>query len=140
MRARGNKTLQNAGKVLYNAKYKMGRCTHRPDYRVERGMMHMGTKRRRRRFLTPAAALRLVIAAVCVYLLVALICVQMDIVSKRQQLDNITAQVQAQQAANQELQRTVDAGDEAAYMERVARDKLGYAYPGEKVYIDMAGQ
>ena len=46
-----------------------------------------------------AAALRLVIAAVCVYLLVALICVQMDIVSKRQQLDNITAQVQAQQAA-----------------------------------------
>ena len=131
--------MQNAGKVLYNAKYKMGRCTHRPDYRV-RGMMHMGTKRRRRHFLTPAAALRLVIAAVCVYLLVALICVQMDIVSKRQQLDNITAQVQAQQAANQELQRTVDAGDEAAYMERVARDKLGYAYPGEKVYIDMAGQ
>ena len=64
----------------------------------------------------------------------------MDIVSKRQQLENLTQQVQAQQAENQELQRIVEAGDEAAYMERMAREKLRYVRPDERVYIDMSGK
>ena len=45
----------------------------------------------------------------------------------------------AQEAANTELQRTLDSGDEAAYMERIARDKLGYVLPGEHIYVDMSG-
>lgn len=76
----------------------------------------------------------------CAYLVFSLVSVQMDIVTQRQQLDNITAQVEAQQAKNQELRRTLDADDEASYMERVARDKLGYAKPSERVYVDMSGQ
>ena len=43
------------------------------------------------------------------------------------------------EAANTELQRTLDSGDEAAYMERIARDKLGYVLPGEHIYVDMSG-
>lgn len=74
------------------------------------------------------------------YLLVSLVYVQMDIVSKTQQLDNLAGQVEAQQAANQELQRTLDVEDEAAYMERVAREKLGYARPDERLYVDMSGK
>ena len=53
---------------------------------------------------------------------------------KRQQLENPTQQVAAQEAANTELQRTLDSGDEAAYMEHIARDKLGYVLPGEHIY------
>ena len=26
-----------------------------------------------------------------------------------------------------------------AYMERIARDKLGYVLPGEHIYVDMSG-
>ena len=85
-------------------------------------------------------ALRFLIAGICIYLAVTFISVQMDIVSKRQQLENLTQQVQAQQAENQELQRIVEAGDEAAYMERMAREKLGYVRPDERVYIDMSGK
>ena len=51
----------------------------------------------------------------------------------------MTQQVAAQEAANTELQRTLDSGDEAAYMERIARDKLGYVLPGEHIYVDMSG-
>ena len=68
-----------------------------------------------------------------------LVFAQIDIVSKRQQLENLTQQVAAQEAANTELQRTLDSGDEAAYMERIARDKLGYVLPGEHIYVDMSG-
>ena len=76
---------------------------------------------------------------VCIYLCVSLVFAQIDIVSKRQQLENLTQQVAAQEAANTELQRTLDSGDEAAYMERIARDKLGYVLPGEHIYVDMSG-
>lgn len=100
----------------------------------------MRTKQRRKHFFTPAIALRFLIAGICIYLAVTFISVQMDIVSKRQQLENLTQQVQAQQAENQELQRIVEAGDEAAYMERMAREKLGYVRPDERVYIDMSGK
>ena len=100
----------------------------------------MRTKQRRKYFFTPATALRFLIAGICIYLAVTFISVQMDIVSKRQQLENLTQQVQAQQAENQELQSIVEAGDEAAYMERMAREKLGYVRPDERVYIDMSGK
>lgn len=88
----------------------------------------------------PALALRLGLAGLVIYLLVSLVYVQMDIVSKTQQLENLTSQVSSQQAANQELQRTLDVDDEADYLERVAREKLGYARPGERLYVDMSGK
>lgn len=93
-----------------------------------------------RKFSLSALALRLGLVGLFVYLLVSLVYVQMDIVSKTQQLDNLAGQVEAQQAANQELQRTLDVEDEAAYMERVAREKLGYARPDERLYVDMSGK
>lgn len=84
-------------------------------------------------------AVRIGLVCVCIYLCVSLVFAQIDIVSKRQQLENLTQQVAAQEAANTELQRTLDSGDEAAYMERIARDKLGYVLPGEHIYVDMSG-
>ncbi len=86
-----------------------------------------------------ALALRIGLVCVCGYLCVALVFAQIDIVSKRQQLENLEQQAQAQQAANEELRRVLDSSDEAAYMERIARDKLGYALPGEHIYVDMSG-
>lgn len=97
-------------------------------------------QRMKRKLPLGAVTLRAGLVLLCAYLVFSLVSVQMDIVTKRQQLDNVTAQVEAQQAKNQELRRTLDADDEASYMERVARDKLGYAKPSERVYVDMSGQ
>ena len=74
------------------------------------------------------------------YLAGALITTQVEIVAKRQQLENITQQVNAQTAENMELQRTLESDDENAYIERVAREKLGYALPDERVFVDMSGK
>ncbi len=94
----------------------------------------------KRKMAQSAVALRVWLAGLLLYLVVSLVYVQIDIVSKRQQLDNLTQQVAVQQAQNQELQRTLDVDDEAAYMERVAREKLGYAKPDERLYVDMSGK
>ena len=99
--------------------------------------MQRTAKQKKKKF--SAWAIRLGLVCVCVYLGVYLISVQMEIIAKRQQLDNVNQQVSAQQAENEELQRTLDTDDEAAYMERLARTKLGYALPNERVFIDMSG-
>ena len=100
-------------------------------------MAHRARKQRKSGF--SALALRIGLIGVCGYLCVALVFAQIDIVSKRQQLQNLEQQAQAQQAANEELRRVLDASDEAAYMERIAREKLGYVLPGEHIYVDMSG-
>ena len=87
-----------------------------------------------------ALALRAGLVAVLVYLTIMLIATQVDIVAKRQQLEHITQQTTLQAANNLELRRTLESGNEDAYIERVAREKLGYALPDERVFIDMSGK
>lgn len=103
----------------------------------EKGLWQRESANRKKAFRP--LAVRIGLVCVCIYLCVSLVFAQIDIVSKRQQLENLTQQVAAQEAANTELQRTLDSGDEAAYMERIARDKLGYVLPGEHIYVDMSG-
>ena len=87
----------------------------------------MAERKRKQKKGFSALAVRIGLVCVCIYLCVSLVFAQIDIVSKRQQLENLTQQVAAQEAANTELQ------------ERIARDKLGYVLPGEHIYVDMSG-
>ncbi|MEG1872545.1 MAG: septum formation initiator family protein [Ruthenibacterium sp.] len=87
-----------------------------------------------------ALALRVGFVCVVLYLAVMLVSTQVEIVARRQQLTNVTQEVDAQKAENLELQRTLDSDNEDAYIERVARDKLGYARPNERVFVDMSGK
>lgn len=89
----------------------------------------MAERKRKQKKGFSALAVRIGLVCVCIYLCVSLVFAQIDIVSKRQQLENLTQQVAAQEAANTELQRTLDSGDEAAYMERIARDKRDMCCP-----------
>lgn len=100
-------------------------------------MAHRPRKQKKKGF--SALALRIGLVCVCGYLCIALVFAQIDIVSKRQQLKNLQQQTETQQAANEELRRVLDASDETAYMERIAREKLGYVLPGEHIYVDMSG-
>ena len=100
-------------------------------------MTNVRAQKKRR---TSALVLYIGMAAAGISLVLSLISSQVEIVSKRQQLENVQALVAAQQAENTELQRTMEAEDEQAYIERVAREKLGYVSPEEQVYVDMSGK
>ena len=47
--------------------------------------------------------------------------------------------IKLQQASNDEVKRILDGGTNLEYIERIAREKLGYAYPDEKIFIDRSG-
>lgn len=88
----------------------------------------------------PAFLLKLAVAAAAVYLVTTFIGGQLKVAAKQRELEEIAARVEQQAEVNRELQRMMDTDDEWAYIERVAREKLGYVRPHERVYIDLTGQ
>ena len=84
--------------------------------------------------------MKLAVAGAAVYLVVSFVSGQIRVAEKQRELDEVNARLELQQEKNEELQRLMDSDDEDAYVERVAREKLGYARPKEKVLIDLTGQ
>lgn len=73
-------------------------------------------------------------------LMISFIQNQVEIASKRQELEAVQAQLEAQIAENTELQRVLESDTEEEIIERIARDNLGYAKPGERVFVDTSGK
>ena len=65
---------------------------------------------------------------------------QVEISSKKQELEAVQEQLDAQLAQNTELSRILEEGTEQEIIERIARDQLGYAKPGERVFVDTSGK
>ena len=82
---------------------------------------------------------RLAILGFAVYIIVTMIQLQVDIKARQDELAAIEAQCQQQELNNDELERLLASGDDMQYIERIARETLGYVMPDERVFIDMSG-
>lgn len=83
-------------------------------------------------------AKRGLLCCVLIYICFLLISQQFDLArlsSKERELDHKIASVQKEAS---ELQAQKDASGTDEYLERVAREKLGYMKPSEKVFIDAS--
>lgn len=98
-------------------------------------MMKMKTSRKRKKSII----LELAVVAVAVYFVASYVQVQVQINQASQKCDEISAVYDEQQLENKELQRLLDSGSEEEYIERIAREQLGYVKPDEKVFYDVAG-
>ena len=83
-----------------------------------------------------------IIAVLCVvaYLAISLISAQFDLMTKRQQLASLNQQQQRVEMETEDIRYILEYETEAEYVERVAREKLGYANPNETVYKDIQGE
>lgn len=75
--------------------------------------------------------------AALVFLCYAAIYIAMNIKEAKdleKQIGMLKEEQIAQQDANDELRRLLEAENPAEYVEKVARDKLNYVYPDEQVY------
>ena len=75
-------------------------------------------------------------AALVCYFVIALIGLQSDIKEQKEQIADINAQADAQSADNRELDNLLNDSDLDSYVERIAREELGYVFPDERVYYD----
>lgn len=82
--------------------------------------------------------LTLALIAVMGYFVISLISLQIEIRDKSQEVQDAQAQYEEIQLENEELESFLANGDESTYIERIARDILGYVLPGERVYYDIS--
>ena len=75
-----------------------------------------------------------------IYLSINLISAQFELMTKKQELENIQAQKDRLQLEVADTQSLLEEDRDEVYIERVARERLGYANPGEKVYIDIQSE
>lgn len=97
----------------------------------------MQAKKKRRKTQKHSFILSVALLLVAGYFAISFISSLLEIREKEQEVDNVKAQYEAQLADNEKLQAVVDGGDEKEYIERIAREKLGYVMPDEKVYYDI---
>lgn len=82
--------------------------------------------------------LPLIILVLCASLVYSLVRCQMSINAKQQELASVQIQLNDQLTKNEELQRTLDDGEDAI-IERIAREE-GYSKPNERIWIDISGK
>lgn len=83
--------------------------------------------------------LRLLVVAVCLYLLISLGGLYKELVSGKNELAEVEAQKAETQLNIDEMNDLLENGTEEEIIEKAARDRLGYVYADEKVYVDVAG-
>ena len=84
--------------------------------------------------------LRLLLLAFSVYILISLINYQVQLTNHRRNLAEKQSTLEAKNLEVSELERLLESGTESQLIERAARERLGYVYPDEQVYVDLSGQ
>lgn len=83
--------------------------------------------------------LKLLLVVFLCYGLTSLAMLQMDLARKNEELETINKKIVEQQQTNEELKTMLGQSDYSEYIARIAREKLGYVYPDERVFIDVSG-
>lgn len=85
-----------------------------------------------------------ILVAVVVVIVMVSICIALadnftQITQKQNQLDSLNRQINVQTQENLESQRLLAEEDEETYIEKYAREKLGFARPEERVFYSITG-
>lgn len=71
------------------------------------------------------------------YFVITFVGLQLERKEQSAVLQQKTAEHQQIVEENERLQSVLDSDDKSDYIEKIAREKLGYVMPGEKVFYDV---
>ncbi len=99
------------------------------------------TKRKRVKKSKRGIFITIAVSVFAVYVVAVFISQQVQIGGKRDELTAITEELQVQNMRNNEIQKTLDANisENSDYIERLARTGLDFVKPGERVFVNVAG-
>lgn len=84
--------------------------------------------------------LRILLLVFSVYIIISMTNLQIQLIDRTRELKSGEALLEAKNLQIEELVRLLDSGTEAELIEKAARERLGYVYPEEQVYVDLSGQ
>lgn len=83
--------------------------------------------------------LRLLVLCVSFYLLFSLTDLCSELISGKKKLEDYKKQIESTDREIAEYKELLADGNEAKIIEKAARERLGYVYADEQVYIDVSG-
>ncbi len=83
---------------------------------------------------------RLLIIGISVYMIATLVGLWSTLNDSRAELRSLEAQLVAQQTDIDELKSLLDSNSHDELVERAARERLGYVYSDEQIFIDISGK
>jgi cell division protein FtsB len=86
---------------------------------------------------TKSFILTLALVLLVGYFVITIIGLQFSIKERQDVLEQKNAVYEEQVEENTRLQTIVDSEDKSEYMEQIAREKLGFIKPNEKVFYDV---
>ncbi len=97
-------------------------------------------KREKKKNTFSKIAIRLTGAVFFIYAVVSLVTMQIQISNKKNQLEQVQANIAQQQKTNDEYKALNNEENLREYVERIAREKFGYVYPDERIIYEIAGE
>lgn len=82
---------------------------------------------------------RLIVLGVAVYMVATLIGLGNELAESRAQLAEYEKQRDLEKIQIEELKALLDSDSHSAIIEKAARERLGYVYSNEEIYIDISG-
>ena len=83
---------------------------------------------------------KVLIAAFAIYAACTLVNLQLRINAANAAQQMLSAQLNEQKLINAELTDAISGENQEEYIAQIARDSLGYIYPGEQVYVDISSK
>lgn len=93
----------------------------------------------KKRKIKRSTLLRISLAAFLIYVVVTLIGLQIQINQKQEELETLQQQIMIKEITNENSSADLESGDDS-YIEQIAREKLDYAKPGERIFINISGR
>ena len=78
------------------------------------------------------------VVVLCACFAISLFSIVKDINDVKEEIAAVEVVKEEKEAENEAYRDKINAGDKDEYVEEIARDKLGYVMPGERVYQDIS--
>ncbi len=85
-------------------------------------------------------ATKIFVTVFAVYAAFTLVSLQIQIGAKREEQQALQKQIEEQGLRNAEIEALLNSEENDEYIARIARDKLGYISPGERVFVDISSK
>lgn len=83
---------------------------------------------------------RFILFIFIVWVLWSIVSLQFDLAQRRREYAQIQSQLEEKNITNAELKDLIENGGDEKYKIKIARERLGYVYPDEIVFVDYSGK
>ncbi|MCQ2455291.1 MAG: septum formation initiator family protein [Clostridia bacterium] len=83
--------------------------------------------------------IRLLVIAVSVFMIAKLYGLWNDLNTKQNELNSLTNQYETKKADVEELKDLLNNGSKKQMIEKAARQRLGFVYSNEEIFVDISG-